>query len=354
MCCSPPARRGCPRARSGLGPGCRLTHNFELTFDPSVFDVLAGLTSGATLVVPDAREAANPVEYVNRRAITHWYSVPSMISVARQMRLLPPDAMPRLVRSCFIGEPLTLDQARAWASAAPNSLIENVYGPTELTVSCTEYVLPTDPAAWPAPANGIVPIGVAYPYLDWCLVDGATVVSDDGELCMRGSQRLTSYLDPRDNVGRFFGIDDGAARDYDGSSPLVDAWWYRTGDRVRVENGVLVHIGRLDRQVKIRGFRIELGEVEQHVRGLAGLLDAAAVAVDARTGRMIVACYTGDELPPYELRARLSKTLPAYMIPERFVHLADLPRNDRGKTDYRRLERLVQPAPAPTDHGTSA
>jgi amino acid adenylation domain-containing protein len=324
-------------ARSALGPGCRLTHMFELTFDPSVFDVLAGLTSGATLVIPDAREAGHPVDYVNRRAVTHWYSVPSVISVARQMRLLAPGSMPGLRRSGFIGEPLTLDQARAWAEAAPNSVVENVYGPTELTVSCTEYELPRDPATWPAPANGTVPIGVAYPHLEWCLVDGGAVAADEGELCMRGNQRLISYLDPADDAGRFYRIDGGAARDHDATADS----WYRTGDRIRISDGVMIHLGRLDRQVKINGYRIELGEVEQHVRGVEGVLDAAAVTADSRTGRLIVAFYTGAELAPHRLRDALARSMPAYMIPERFTHVADLPRNDRGKTDYRSLQAQV-------------
>jgi acyl-coenzyme A synthetase/AMP-(fatty) acid ligase len=248
------------------------------------------------------------------------------------MRLLAPGSMPGLRRSGFIGEPLTLDQARAWAAAAPPSVIDNVYGPTELTVSCTEYELPRDIADWPATANGTVPIGAAYPHLEWCLIDG--------ELCMRGNQRLISYLDPRDNIGRFYRIEGDVARDDDTAS--VDAW-YRTGDRVSVTDGVMVHLGRLDRQVKIRGFRIELGEVEQHVRGVAGVLDAAAVTADSRTGRLIVAFYTGVELAPYQLRDALAKAMPAYMIPERFTHVADLPRNDRGKTDYRRLQDIVAP-----------
>jgi acyl-CoA synthetase (AMP-forming)/AMP-acid ligase II len=122
---------------------------------------------------------------------------------------------------------------------------------------------------------------------------------------------------------------------------LSDDCWYRTGDRVSVEDGLLIHLGRLDRQVKIHGFRIELGEVEHHLRAVPGLLDAAAITAESRTGDIIVAFYTGTEQPPYAIRAQLAQAMPAYMIPERFVFLADLPRNDRGKTDYRRLVSIT-------------
>jgi amino acid adenylation domain-containing protein len=324
-------------ARSSLGPGCRLTNNFDLVFDPSVFDVVACLASGATLVIPHEHEDVNPVRYVSDRRITHWYSVPSVISVARRSGALLADSMPNLVRSSFIGEPLTLDQARAWAYAAPNCVISNVYGPTELTVSCVEHEMPVAVADWPATGNGTVPIGTPYPHLEWCLIDDGVVTQTDGELCMRGSQRLTSYLNPADNAGRFFAVEQGRAVDYDVSAELASLHWYRTGDRIRIENGLMVHLGRLDRQVKVRGFRIELGEVEQHVRALAGVIDAAAVIKDGGLGPSIDVHYCGEYHNPRRIRTVLSSALPAYMIPERFVHVEALPLNDRGKIDYQQL-----------------
>jgi acyl-coenzyme A synthetase/AMP-(fatty) acid ligase len=56
-------------------------------------------------------------------------------------------------------------------------------------------------------------------------------------------------------------------------------------------------------------------------------------------------CYTGSQRPAYDLRAELADTMPTYMNPERFVHVADIPRNDRGKTDNRRVTELVSPSP---------
>lgn len=104
--------------------------------------------SGATLVVPARAELLAPVRFVNRHALTHWNSVPSVISLAKRLRALGPGSMPTLRASMFCGEPLTLQQARAWQRAAPNSSLENAYGPTELTVTCTAYRLPEDPGHW--------------------------------------------------------------------------------------------------------------------------------------------------------------------------------------------------------------
>src|SRR5439155_26175421 len=82
--------------RYAVGPGCRLSQTFDLTFDPSVFDLFVSWGSGATLVVPAEAEVLTPARFVTGRRITHWYSVPSVVSLARRLRGLRPGAMPDL------------------------------------------------------------------------------------------------------------------------------------------------------------------------------------------------------------------------------------------------------------------
>ncbi|WP_369799244.1 AMP-binding protein [Micromonospora sp. M42] len=183
----------CCRDRYPVGPGDRLSQTFDLTFDPSVFDMFVAWGGGATLVVPQPDEVLTPVRFVNERRITHWFSVPSVVSLARRMRMLSPGAMPGLRHSLFAGEALTLEQARAWAAAAPGSVVENLYGPTELTVTCTGHRLPADPADWPATSNGTVPIGDAHPGLDAILRgEDGTVGGDDGSCACTGRSGSTA------------------------------------------------------------------------------------------------------------------------------------------------------------------
>ncbi|MEU8374625.1 AMP-binding protein [Micromonospora sp. NPDC048894] len=329
--------------RYDIGVGSRLTQNFDLTFDPSVFDLFAAWSSGATLVVATARELLRPATFVNERRITHWFSVPSQVSYARRLRLLAPDAMPDLGWSIFIGEPFTREQAAVWHAAAPRSVIENVYGPTELTVSCAEYRLPGSPTDWPTTSNATVPIGLVLPEHDWILVDRDGRAGRDGELCVRGVQRFAGYLDPEENTARFLSFDaggDARARVYDGTGPLTPAHWYRTGDRVRVENGHLVHLGRLDRQVKIRGYRVELGEIEAALRGLDGVIDAAVVLLGQAPAESLVAFCTGDT-EPARVATELRGVLPPYMTPTRVEWLEAMPLNQNGKVDYLRLASVA-------------
>ncbi|KUL37874.1 D-alanine--poly(phosphoribitol) ligase [Streptomyces sp. NRRL F-4489] len=316
--------------RTAAGPGDRFSQTFDLTFDPSVHDMFTAWGSGATLVVPTRGELLAPVRFATRRALTHWNSVPSLISLAQRLRALKPGSMPTLRHSMFCGEPLTLQQAAAWHRAAPDSTLENAYGPTELTVTCTAYRLPADPAAWPAPANGTVPIGPLHPGLQLRL--------HGGELCVRGDQRFPGYLDPADNTGRFLAPD---GTDPDPAAPLTDAQWYRTGDRVAPLPGApgdqppLVHLGRDDQQIQVHGYRVELGEVEAALRALPGVLDAAVLPVPTPGGTELTAAYTGDGPAPAPdaLRTALRDRLPAYMVPATLTALDSLPLNRNGKLD---------------------
>ncbi|TDD80671.1 D-alanine--poly(phosphoribitol) ligase [Actinomadura darangshiensis] len=318
-------------SRYGIGPGSRVSGNFDLTFDGSVHDLFVTWARGGTLVVPQRDGLLSPVRTVNTLGLTHWFSVPSLISFADRLGTLRPDCMPTLRWSLFGGEALTLDAARRWRTAASGSRIEVLYGPTELTVACSAYRLPDSPADWPRTANGTVPIGPCFPGLDWTTVDEHGDPADAGELCVRGPQLFPGYLDPAADAGRFLPSAGEAGR------------WYRTGDRVSRQDGGLVHLGRTDHQVKIRGHRIELGEIESVLRAMPGVRDATVLAVSARDTAgpggepELAAAVTGEHNSTEQLYAELGERLPAYMLPRRITVLEQLPLTPTGKVDRRSL-----------------
>ncbi|GAA0257178.1 D-alanine--poly(phosphoribitol) ligase [Saccharothrix mutabilis subsp. mutabilis] len=333
--------------RYEVGPGARVSQAADLTFDISVFDLFVAWTSGATVVVPQADELLVPVRFVAGRGITHWFSVPSVISIARRLRALRPGVMPGLRWSIFGGERLTREQARAWATAAPNSVIMNVYGPTETTITVTDYRLPADPDQWPRTSNGTLPIGHVYPHVEAVVLGEDGRPAREGELCVRGEQRFDGYVDPAADAGRFVTTE--------GPS------WYRTGDRVREEDGLLVHVGRVDHQVKISGYRVELGEVEGVLRDHDRVHDAVVVAVPGAGGDLVLhACYTGAPGLDRELAQAAGRRLPVYMLPFAYRHFDGFPVNANGKVDRSRLAELVGSPPkveapsSPVASGTDA
>ncbi|MEV7596936.1 amino acid adenylation domain-containing protein [Kitasatospora sp. NPDC089797] len=321
-------------ARYGVGPGDRMSQNFDFAFDVSVFDLFVAWGSGAALVAPSSRDLMHPVRWVEERSLTHWASVPSAVSTALGLGELAPGAMPSLRTSLFLGEQLTVEQARAWHAATPNGVVENVYGPTELTVYVSAYRLPDRAEDWPATANGTVPIGHVYPHLESVVVtDGRD--ADEGELCVRGPQRFDGYLAAEDNTGRFLAADDSVGFAPVTGRPPVPSDWYRTGDLVRrAPDGTLTHLGRLDSQVKIRGHRVELAEIEGALRRHEELADAVVLAFPGPVGSLdLIAFYTGGETDSRTLRSHLAAALPPYMIPRRFVHLDAFPLTGNGKID---------------------
>lgn len=333
--------------RYELGPGARVSQNFDLTADLSLFDLYTAWGSGGTLVPPRASDRLGVVRYVNRNSLTHWLSVPSTVSLAARRGLLLPDAMPSLRWSLFCGEALTLSQAQAWSAAASSSVLENLYGPTELTVSCLDHRLAEDSSQWPDTVSGTVPIGRTYPGLEHIVVDedlGLAVPGEPGELCVRGPQRFDGYLDPAHDIGRFLMFDGqmSTAIPHDGTSPLTADHWYRTGDKVTDQGGDMVFIGRLDHQVKIRGYRVEFGEIEASLRSQPGVVDAVAVSWEDESGDVCLeAVVTGAVADPKDPLDRLRSTLPDYMVPRRVTVVDDLLLNPNGKADRPALTRML-------------
>ena len=153
-----------------------------------------------------------------------------------------------------------------------------------------------------------------------------------GELYLAGAQVARGYLNqPGLTAARFPADPFGAPGER----------MYRTGDRARWDaRGLLEVLGRSDEQVKIRGFRIEPGEVEAALLAHPDVAEAV-VAVREHAGRPLLVGYlvpTAQQVPPAEeLRVRLRRTLPDYMVPAAFVALERIPRTSSGKTDRRAL-----------------
>ncbi len=340
-----------------VGPDSRLSQVFGLTFDAHAFDLFATWGGGATLVVPSSEDLYRPVDFIVDHRLTHWFSVPAVVRVAQRAGHLPLGRAGTLRHSIFGAEPVTVKLVQLWREVAPESEIHNVYGPTELSLTCTAHRLTGDAAGWAAGANGTVPIGTVYPHMEGVLLDEHGRPVRDGELCVRGPQRFNGYLDPLENVGRFVSYEPGGtAVTYDGTEPLTAAHWYRTGDRIRWEGErgeYLVHCGRLDHQVKIMGHRVEIGEVEAALHRHPDVFECAVVAVPVAEDTELVAAYTGREIPAAQLDTWLRSCVPLHMVPARVRHMDYLPLNENQKVDRRRLVELFTESAERISEGAS-
>ncbi|GAA2689350.1 amino acid adenylation domain-containing protein [Streptomyces lunalinharesii] len=325
-----------------FGPDDRTSQNVELTFDVAVYELFVTWGCGATLVVPRVDDVVRASAFVNAQQITHWFCVPSVGHLAARVGALAPGSMPSMRLVVFGGERLIAAQAEQWAAAAPNAELHNLYGPTEVSILCTGQRLGERGELRGPGSNGTMPIGQVLPHLDYVLLSEDGHPADPGELCVRGNQRFDGYLDPAGDAGRFLIWEPGTtARVHTGDGPVTDRHWYRTGDRVRTEDGSLVFLGRVDDQVKVRGHRIEVGEIEAALTRHAHIREAVVVARESDLGGTLVAFYTGTEIPSGKLTSFLREQFPVYMIPGRFIHQEAFPLNANGKVDRKALTTLA-------------
>jgi len=315
----------------------RMSQMFDLTFDLSVFDMFMAWERGANVCCPTQKTLIKPGKFVRDMELTVWFSVPSTVAFMKQLGMLKPRQYESLRLSLFCGEPLPVSSAKAWLEAAPNSMLENLYGPTELTISCTLYRW--DQLSSPGESElEIVPIGYPHPGMNVLVADknlNEVAPGEEGELLMNGPQMALGYWKDPEKTAAAFVIPPGKSDVY-----------YRTGDRVRrpIGNRPLTHLGRTDFQVKVLGHRVELGEIEAVVRKISGLEGVIAVGWPVTSSGYggIEVFLEGEVQGKGALRNAVASALPEYMVPRGFHFMNRLPRNVNDKFDRKAILELLE------------
>lgn len=310
-----------------------IAQNFRLHFDAYIEVLLLAWVTRSQVVYPRGREHMLVSRFVGEYGITVWDCVPSHVRLAARMRQLCPPAYDGIKLSIFGGESLTTDVLIAWRQAAPRSVLVNSYGPTEMTIACTEFVMgPDEPIV---AADGRVPIGWSLPSVEAALVKAESVSGRLRELCVRGPQRFDGYLEPFDVAATFYADVGGEVGVPLRSDTVPTDAWYRTGDMVEMTESGIVYHGRRDSQVKLQGQRIDLAAVEAHFV-INTEVRAAWVGVSQE---QIVAVLEADE-PVDAADLHLGELRP-YARPSRILWLPELPLLPNGKTDQQQLRVLI-------------
>ena len=323
------------RGWTALGAEDRLAETCDVTFDLTVHNMFLAFEAGASLHLMSQLEMMAPARFIRSNAITVWMSVPTVVATMMKTGQLKPDVFPTLRMSIFCGEPLPLSAALAWSAAAPNSSVENIYGPTECTVICMRQTLTEPPVV--TPERNIIAIGNAYPTMEVAILDPRQVPvpeGEPGEIALSGPQVGLGYFGAPEQTADRFRLIRGKR-------------WYLTGDLGRRDaDGVFHHLGRTDNQVKVKGNRIELEEVEAHLRSAAGTEIVAVVAWPLIDGsaQALVGFAAGSKRSAEEIRLAMAATLPRYMVPATVEVLPELPVNINGKIDCNALRSKLAAA----------
>lgn len=301
-----------------IRPGDRVSQFANIAFDLSVMEIFGALCHGASLHPPCGNsDRIFPAGLMRRERLTHWVSVPSVISLMRQAGELTAEHASTVRRFVFCGEPLTPAHVDYLLHAAPASSVQNTYGPTEATVSVTSVLLTADDL--PCSRQPTVALGAPIPGMDVRLIGGPH--DDEGEIVLLGPQLARGYVGDADATAAAFrtlSTESGPQRAY------------HTGDWARRVDGRFYFLARSDSQIKHKGFRIELGEI-QSALATSGCNESVVFV----SGGKLVAVVEADvnPSPPDRLRQALRLVVEPHAVPDVIVSVQQLPRNENGKID---------------------
>jgi D-alanine--poly(phosphoribitol) ligase subunit 1 len=307
----------------------RWSQHPNIGFDLSVFDIYGALSTGGALFPLDGRmDRLMPGPAVRRHGLTIWCSVPSVISLMKQGGHVTAANLGTVRLFNFCGEALLAPQVNALLEAVPASVVQNTYGPTEATVSCTEVKLSPGNLADNLRSN--VTIGPAIPGMGIHLVGGAgQAEAVEGEIVITGPQLARGYWRNDEATQRQF-----RTIDVDGASQRA----YFTGDWAERVDGNIYFRSRVDFQIKHRGRRIELDEINHALRSCG--FDNAAAALHGGELHAFVET-AADTLDVADIQRQLGALLEPYAIPG-FIHpCRQLPRSANDKIDLPGLLRLL-------------
>ncbi|OJD33837.1 nonribosomal peptide [Diplodia corticola] len=330
----------------GTGPGRRVLQFAAHTFDAFLSDVFTALAFGGCVCIPSDAERLNDLAgSIARLRVNQTLLTPSVVKTLR------PEDCPSLQVLILSGEPLTAESLRLWGD---KTRLINLYGPSECTIWATYR---DNVAARSDPRN----IGRGAGALIWVThpedPDRLTAIGAVGEMLIDGPGLAKGYLKDDEKTAKAF---IPAPSWYPARETSPGRVLYRTGDLVRYNaDGTICIIGRRDTQVKIRGQRTEISEVEHHVRQhiprAVGEVGVEMIHSADDSSLQVLAAFVAPKLPDHPdsrqmqtqfdsmtegIEAKLSRTLPRWMVPSAYILMETLPVTMHGKLDRAALRRF--------------
>jgi amino acid adenylation domain-containing protein len=332
--------------RFGVTSRDRILAISSLSFDLSVYDIFGALAVGAGIVVPASgslRDAAYLLRLMHEQGVTLWNSVPALMEMLVQYAEDTSARLPSSLRLVMMSGdwiPVGLpDRIRALCDHVE---IVSLGGATEAAIWSIFFPIHTVDPSWSSIPYGRPLANQRFHVID--AEDRDCPVWVPGRLCIEGTGLAAGYWGDRTETDRRFRVRAGTGtRIYD----TGDWGLYRPG-------GDIEFLGRDDRQVKINGFRVELDEIEAHLSRHASV--ARAAVLKNKANQLLAVVVPRDaSCSASALKAYLSESLPAYMVPPQFRLMDHLPLTANGKIDYGALQRDsgqqvdARPSAAPTD-----
>ena len=316
----------------------------SLNFVDSVWELFGPLLAGiSTVMIPDeiAKSPHSLIAALSEHRVTRLVVVPSLLSALLDAEPQIANRLPYLKYWISSGETISNDLIRRFREIAPDRILLNLYGSSEVSADVACY------DTQEMHAEGPVLIGRPIANTQLYILDRnlqPVPVGVPGQLCVSGDGLARGYFHrPEHTAEKFIPNPFGGS----GKRRL-----YLSGDLARYRyDGNIELLGRVDSdyQVKVRGFRIELGEIESVLRQHPSVAQAVVARNDSCAEESRLAAYVvqNSSAPDVDLvpslRRHLRERLPEYMVPAVFLVLAALPLLPNGKIDRHALQELSQP-----------
>lgn len=299
-----------------------------LVFDIYSYELCLLMSKGTTLVIIPDQISAYPAVILNlmkEKKVSFIFWVPTIMVNIANMDLFSHIQLPDLKLVWFAGEVFPTKQFNYWRHKLPHVKFANLYGPIEITLDCTLYVVERE-----LKDEEPVPIGHAYRNTDILILDEfnrrITSRNLEGELCVRGTSLAMGYYNnPEKTAAAFI------------QNPLNNAYpelIYRTGDIVFINDlGEIVFKGRKDSMIKHLGYRIELSEIEHVIINRLKLVKNGCVVYNSSRKEITLFYEAEREITSAEFRKVIGLYLPRYMVPAVYHRQDLLKRNTNGKID---------------------
>ena len=284
-----------------------------LFFDGYIPGLFMSLLKGGKFVILDKSLASFPVDLVKQLAlqeITFIFWVPSTLVPIAKLKILDGFNLPKLKFIGFAGEVMPPTSLSYLRKKLPNAKYVNFYGPIEVSVICTFFIVPHD-----FPDDKPIPIGIPCKNTRILILDELGSQCEPkkiGELCVAGSSLALGYWNNKESTVLAF----------------IDS------------EGIIHFVGRKDHQVKHQGYRIDLTEIEYAADiVLKGI--PVCVLYHSIDKKIVLFYESKSEINSVNIINKMAIYLPKYMLPQKFINLKSIPKNPNGKIDRKNLENLI-------------
>ncbi|MDR1016643.1 MAG: amino acid adenylation domain-containing protein [Coriobacteriales bacterium] len=315
------------------GPADVMLQYSVCSFDIFTEEVFPVLLHGGSLAIPGPQSKADfarLLDFITAYGVTIVTGFPYFIREFNASEVATD--LPRSLRLLISGGDVV--RASYVDRLVGRIAVYNTYGPSETTVCCSYFHCRPDTEL----EDGSYPVGRPILGTEIKVMDNAgheVPAGDAGEIYIYGGGVGLGYVGNPASATAFKEAADGSR-------------FYTSGDLgYLLPDGNLAFLRRADAQVMILGRRVEPGEVAAVIERHPAVREAVVCAhFDAANLAYLTAYVVAEDadtpLDVVALRSHAASYLAAFMVPEFFVQLAELPKGSSGKVDLKALPLVLR------------